>query len=266
MKIGFVSLVIAVAVAADMGALPGRAAGASHAAHAGPSVVARLRLQLRDTRAALVRARADLRSARSELAARRTTSLAAAVLQVRREVGWSKEYAPSSYSVGALTALAAMNYVATHVSSTTYAIVVPPGLPLPTRRLHHHLDSNANAILGAQAGECGYHVIAFRAILKHLGYTVRDVSFAYQDPWTGAPGGHSSVEVYYDGGWHYFDPTYDVYWTNPTSGSVLSIAGERAHAGVEHRNGILALNLFEDRLYGGSDITFETDPATNVSY
>ncbi len=159
-----------------------------------------------------------------------------------------------------------MNYVATHVSSTAYAYVIPPGLPLPVRRTHHHLYSNANAILGAQAGECGYHVIAFRAIMRRLGYTTRDVSFNYQDPWTGKRSGHSSAEVYYNGGWHFFDPTYDVYWTDPTSGKVLSIAEERTSAGVEHRDGILALNLFEDPFYGGNDIAFETDRATEIAY
>ena len=208
----------------------------------------------------LVAARRTNTKLRSEL----SSTLRNAEDQVRREVGWSEKYAPSSYSRGALEALAAMNYVATHVSSTTYAYFIPPGLPLPGRSTD--LDTNANTILKAQAGECSYHVIAFTAIMKHFGYSVRAVNFNYQDPWTGQPGAHSAAEVYYDGAWHFFDPTYDLYWTHPTSGSVLSIADERANGGAEHRDDILALNLFEDPFYGGSDVAFETDPATQVSY
>jgi hypothetical protein len=258
------AVVVAAVVAAAVGTESAQAARTRQAVPRRPSAVSRLQSQLRETQAALARARANLRRARSKLAAE-PTPLEAAVRQVRLEVGWSKGFAPSSYPVGALTALAAMNYVATHVSSTTYAFAIPRGLPLTKRRLKHP-DSSANAILGAQAGECGYHVIAFRAIMRRLGYTVRVVSFGYHDPFTGQPGGHSSAEVRYDGGWHFFDPTYDVYWTNPTNGSVLSIAGERASAGVEHRDGILALNLFEDPLYSGNDVWFETDPAIPMSY
>jgi transglutaminase superfamily protein len=212
----------------------------------------------------LQRQLAAARRTNAKLQSQLSSTLRNAEEQVRREVGWSERYAPSSYSRGALTALAAMNYVATHVSSTTYAYFNPPGLPLPPWSLD--LDSNANTILRAQAGECGYHVLVFTAIMQHLGYMVRAVNFDYQDPWTGKQGAHSAAEVYYDSAWHFFDPTYDLYWTNPTSGSVLSIADERANGGAQHRDDILALNLFEDPFYGGNDVAFETAPATQIFY
>ena len=197
--------------------------------------------------------------------------LAIAEEQVGKEVGWSAEalrLGPNAtgpaYAPAELTALATMNYVATHVSSTTYAFSIPPGLPLPASL--KTLVARANAVLAAQAGPCNYHMYAFIAIMLHFGFQVRDVGFAYRDSWTGEPGSHVGAEVYYDGAWHFFDPTYDVYWTGPASGDVLSIDQARSGGGTLHKNDGLFLNLFEDPLYGGNDTEFETDRATRVSF
>jgi transglutaminase superfamily protein len=232
--------------------------------------IANLHAQLRivtsqenPTHKLLANLRKHMRSFRTQVADGRSP-LANAEHQVREEVGWSKGYAGPSYPLGALTALAAMNYVATHVSATVYAYSFPAGLPF--RKRGKTLTNETNTILTAQAGTCTYHVIAFTAIMHHFGYRVRRVDFSYQDPYTGKPGGHSAAEVYYNGDWHFFDPTYDVYYTDATSGSVLSIADERANGGTVHKYSGLFLNLFEDPLYGGNDTAFETDPATSVAY
>lgn len=188
------------------------------------------------------------------------TPLALGEQQIERAVQWAEQFAPSSYSPGYLTALAAMDFVSTHVSSP--AAVFAPPVPLPPGGDD---TANANAILTAGVGECSYHVLVFDAIMAHFGYSTHAVSFYYQDPWTQAAGAHSAVEVSYEGGWHYFDPTYSVYWTDAATGGVLDITTERqAGNGVEHKNNGLFLNLFENPFYNGNTTGFETDPATSV--
>lgn len=185
--------------------------------------------------------------------------LAVAEQQVARDVAWFHDHiALAGYPDGELYALAAMNYVAGHVDAPATSeapLFAPVGDP----------DSVASQILGAQLGPCSFHVEAFDAIMHHFGYQTRPVSFYYQDSWTQAPGAHSAVEVSYDGGWHYFDPTYDVYWTDPATGNVLDIQTERSTlAGVKHKDDSLFLNMFEDPFYNGDTTGFETDPATSV--
>ena len=188
------------------------------------------------------------------------TALAQAEGQLERKIRWAEQFAPSSYSSGKITALAAMHYVSTHVSSTAAVFAPPVSLPPGGDQAAY-----ANAILSAGVGECSYHVLVFNVLMAHFGYRTRAVSFYYQDPWTLAPGAHSAVEVLYDGAWHYFDPTFSIYWTDPTTGNVLDIATERQGGnGVEYKNNGLFLNLFENPFYNGDTTGFETDPATNV--
>lgn len=188
------------------------------------------------------------------------TALAQAEAQLESKIRWAEQFAPSSYSSGMITALAAMDYVSTHVSSTAAVFAPPVSLPPGGDQAAY-----ANAILTAGVGECSYHVLVFDVLMAHFGYRTRAVSFYYQDAWTQAAGAHSAVEVFYDGVWHYFDPTYSVYWTDPTTGNVLDIATERqAGDGLEHKNNGLFLNLFENPFYNGDTTGFETDPATDV--
>lgn len=177
---------------------------------------------------------------------------AVAFQQVQREVGWAMNADPRSQ--GELTALSAMDYVVGHVSAGAYGYLELNDLPLP--------NSEPDVILGTQAGICGHAAIAFADIMDHFGYSVRSVQFY----WTlsdGTADSHIGVEVQYDGGWHYFDPTFGLYWTDP-SGNVLSITDERASAGVEHKDDVAFTNLIEDPWFGGDDTAFETDPTTTV--
>ncbi len=188
------------------------------------------------------------------------TALAQAEGQLEGKIRWAEQFAPSSYSSGTITALAAMDYVSTHVSSTAAVFGPPVSLPPAGDQAAY-----ANAILTAGVGECSYHVLVFDVLMAHFGYRTRPVSFYYQDPWTLAAGAHSAVEVFYEDAWHYFDPTYSVYWTDPASGNVFDITTERqAGNGLEHKNDGLFLNLFENPFYNGDTTGFETDPATDV--
>jgi hypothetical protein len=58
-----------------------------------------------------------------------------------------------------------------------------------------------------------------------FGYDVRSVQFYYgpDGSWN-----HIADEISYDGGWHYFDPTFGVYYES--GGNVLAIADARAAA------------------------------------
>ncbi len=213
---------------------------------------------------ALVTQRASERDAALQQAAALQVELAAvpqplalAEEQVRREVGWA-EYGYKAngtpYSDGRLIALAAMNYVVGHVSTGAYGYLEAFGGALPT--------SKPDSILGTQAGICGHAALTLAAIIQHFGYSVRSVQFYYTTP-DGSPDSHIAAEVFYDGGWHYFDPTFGVFWTEP-AGGVLGITDTRAGGGTEHKDDVSFTNLVEDPWFAGDDTAFETDQTTMV--
>lgn len=178
---------------------------------------------------------------------------AIAVAQVQHEVQWASGGAPP-YSHDELTALAALEYVVGHVSVAEYGYLEVAKLPLPAH--------TPDAILGAQAGICGETSLAFASIMQHLGYTTRRVAFYWTDPVWG-PDAHTAVEVAYGGSWHYFDPTFDQYWTD-SAGNVMSISGVRASGGTRYKNNLGFTNLIENLWFNGDDTAFQTDPATTV--
>jgi transglutaminase-like putative cysteine protease len=217
-------------------------------------------------RASLVRRTAERDAAQAETASLQKqlasipTPLAAAEQYMARVV-WAAEATDPARPTGEIVALAALGYVAdNHVNLFMRSYLLTHGglPPLAT----------ANATLAAQAGLCGNAAIVFATLVRHLGFTVRSVGFYYDDP-PGAPNGHTAAEVYYGGGWHYFDPTFSLYWRDASSGNVLDIHTVRASGGIEHKNNDLLFNVIEnprDRGGGGtgSDTWFETDPATTV--
>ena len=191
----------------------------------------------------------------AQIAADTTPSpLAVAVGQVRREVTYAERYAGGvAYAHGRLVAQAAMDYVVEHVSPTAYGYLEIFGGQLP--------GPTPDAVLGAQAGLCGDAALAFAAIVKRLGLSARSVQFYYDDPGN-VPDSHIAVEVSYDGGWHYFDPTFGVFWTDAT-GNVLPITDVRAGSGTQQKDDLGFTNLVENTFYG-DDTWFETDPTTVV--
>jgi hypothetical protein len=182
------------------------------------------------------------------------TPLEVAVQQVSREVAYAEKYAGGvPYSHGRLVAQAAMDYVVEHVSPTAYGYLEIFGGQLP--------GPTPDAVLGAQAGLCGDAALAFAAIVKQLGLGARSVQFYYDDPGN-VPDSHIAVEVSYDGGWHYYDPTFGVFYTDAT-GSVLPIRDVRAGSGTEQKDELTFTNLVENTFYG-DDTWFVTDPTTVV--
>jgi transglutaminase-like putative cysteine protease len=183
------------------------------------------------------------------------TPLAVAVEQVRREVAFAEQYGGGApYAHGRLVAQAAMDYVVEHVSSTAYGYLEIFGEPLPA--------STPDAVLGSQAGICGHAALAYAAIVKRLGLPAQSAQFYYDDPGN-VPDSHIAVEVLYDGGWHYYDPTFGVFFTDAT-GNVMSITDARAGGATKHKDEVSFTNLVEDTYYG-DDTWFMTDPATVVA-
>jgi len=218
---------------------------------------------LAQTNATLAQTRADLTVSQAQAAALQAkldaipTPLAIAEEQVHREVGWVEyedRFNGEIHSDGQLVSLSAMNYVVGHVSTGAYGYLEVFGGTLPTAR--------PDSILGTQAGICGHAALSFAAIVRHFGYAVRSVQFYYSTP-EGTPDSHIADEVFYDGAWHFFDPTFGVFWTDP-SGQVMSITDVRANGGTEHKDHASFTNLIEDPWFAGNDTAFETDPATEV--
>lgn len=186
------------------------------------------------------------------------TPLEAAEQYLDRVV-WAAEATDPKRPAGEIVSIAAMNYVAdNHVNLFMRSYLLEHG-GLPSL-------STAGEILGAQAGLCGNAEIAFEALVRHFGYDVHRANFYYDDP-PGTPDGHTAAEVYYNGAWHFFDPTFGLYWRGP-DGNVLDINTVRTSGGIEHKNDDLLFNIIEDERDAGgsgvSDTWFETDPTTVV--
>jgi Transglutaminase-like superfamily len=210
--------------------------------------------QLQQTQKQLADSQAAAASLRAKLDAI-PTPLAAAEEQVRRDVAYEEQNG-LPYSEGRLVAQAAMDYVVGHVSAASYGYLTIEGLPLPS--------STPDSVLGAQAGICGHAALTFAAIVKHFGYQVRSVQFYYDDPPSyDQPDSHIADEVFYEGAWHFFDPTFGVVWVDQDTHGVLSITDARSGLGTESKDAAAFTNLAEDYFYGNGT-AFETDAATTV--
>ena len=128
-----------------------------------------------------------------------------------------------------LVALAAMSYVAGHVSATQYGYL--------TQIAHRPAPVNAEEALQLQAGVCGSARDTMLAILRRLHTKARSVDAYYSTP--DAPvNGHSTVEVWYQGAWHWFDPTWATIYVKPGTSQwkvlslvdVLRLPPARQHA------------------------------------
>jgi hypothetical protein len=162
-------------------------------------------------------------------------------------------------------ALAAMDYTIGHIRTGMYGYLeglyheAPGGPDLPS--YYAPIDS----LLAAQTGICLHAERVFGAIVSALGLPVRDVGFNYTEP-DGSPDAHATAEVFYAGGWHWFDPTFGVYYKDAT-GNALSIADVRLGLGTRVKDDAAFVNVVENPESKNGDTTwFETDPATTVVY
>jgi hypothetical protein len=218
-----------------------------------------MQVQLAQLQRTVNEAKAQLGSAEAQSRALRARvdaippPVAVAVEQVRREVAYVRG-GLAQYSRGQLISEAAMDYVAGHVSDTAFGYL---------EMVHGTLPHTANGALRTQAGICTEAAVTFATIVHRFGFAVRSVDFNYVDPLPiGTPDGHTAVEVRYNGGWHFFDPTYALFWTD-ANGGVLSIASVRAGLGALQKNIASFTNVFETGVLG-NDTWFETDPATGI--
>lgn len=284
---------VALAIAATASAQPSKKVlRLRHQLHSMAVARNKARGQLATTRKRLAISQAQIQSLQSQLSstssllAQRTTErdsalgqvaslqarldaipspLAIAEQDVRREVEWAEGGGAPGTSVpllGKNVALAAMDYTIGHVRVGAYGWYenyfgeAPGGPDLPSYEL------TANEILAGQAGICGHAARVFAQIVSDLGFPVRSVQFSFNDP---TPDGHIAVEVFYDGAWHYFDPTFGQFWKD-ASGNVLGISDVRSGLGARVKDDAAFVNLIEGpALPGGDSSWYETDPATVVT-
>jgi hypothetical protein len=185
-----------------------------------------------------------------------STPFERAVEHIRREVDYT-EWALASANLttmsrDALIAHAAMQYVVGHVSAPAYGYRNQFGGGLP--------QSTASSVLDTGAGICGHAALTFAALVQRFALPVRSVQFYYPD----GINNHIAAEVFYDGAWHYFDPTWGAYYRD--GNEILSISAARARPDAET---LLEYDttLFWHRVasLGGSEpVGAETDPSTRV--
>jgi transglutaminase-like putative cysteine protease len=152
-----------------------------------------------------------------------------------------------------------MDYTYGHVRSAVFGYFEDVRHEGPTGPDMLSYYADVNTILSDQMGICVHHERVFAHIVEAYGLPVRDVGFQYHEA-DGKPNAHSTAEVYYNGGWHWFDPTFGVTYKD-SSGNVLSIADARAGLGTAFKDDAGFENLL------APDATwFEMDPATSVTY
>lgn len=106
-----------------------------------------------------------------------------------------------------LVSLAAMSYVVGHVSAAQYGYL---------ETAHHALPQTPAEALAEQAGICGQAASTMLAILNHFHVRARRVAIYYSTPHTRV-NGHTTVEVRFEGAWHWLDPTWGTVYVRPNT-------------------------------------------------
>ena len=184
-------------------------------------------------------------------AARGPTELVRAVTQVDREVTYVQLLNPSS-SREALIAQSAMNYISGHVTAPAYGYLnVVAGTPPAAM---------AESVLQAGAGICGHAALTYAAILHRFNIPVRSVQFYYPD----GVSNHIADEAYYDGDWHYYDPTWGAFYADGDDVLSITEARNRPDAQSLLRQYDTLFWRWVERRQGVPELGRETDPATRV--
>lgn len=106
-----------------------------------------------------------------------------------------------------LIALSAMQYTEFNVSPALYCVLQEnDSEEIQKRSLYE--------ILYTQSGLCGDMSVVFANIIKEFDIKYRIIQFYYSNT-------HVAVEIYYNGGWHYYDPTWGIYFLKDSK--ILSI-------------------------------------------
>jgi hypothetical protein len=183
------------------------------------------------------------------------SELQRAVEQVRQEVDYTRFISnregrpvPDEY----LISLATMNYVVGHVTAPAYGY-------------RHELASialpwDAESALFMQAGLCGTAAWTFAVIVKQFGVQVRSAEFYFSS----GIDNHIAAETYYDGDWHYFDPTWGLTFSNGSDVLSLTEAREGQPHSIRYDQNLLWYLTAPTSLIG--EIPLLTDPSTRVEF
>ena len=129
-----------------------------------------------------------------------------AVQKISQEVQFVKKYFKDS-DEDFLKALATMNYVVGHVSAPNYAYL------RDSVGVSHEVED----VLKNEAGICRSAQDAFMAIAEGLGLQMRNMYIWYSKSDKKERAGHATVEVFYKGKWHWFDPTWGTFYRFPNA-------------------------------------------------
>ena len=116
----------------------------------------------------------------------------------------------------------------------------PPGRP----DLPPYLAS-VNTMLATQTGICFQAERAFARIVRSPPGSPCAISGSTTTTPTESPDAHAAAEVYYDGDWHFFDPTFGQFWIDGAGERSLD-RGNSRRGGTVHRDDALFTNLIED--------------------
>jgi hypothetical protein len=177
--------------------------------------------------------------------------LARAVVEIRRRVEFAKGWIWGGFpDQSFLVCVAAMNHVVWSVNPFAWASRVANGEPLPS--------ADAESALERQAGLCGHAAITYAAIVSAFELPVRPVQFYWRSSF--GDRSHIACEVFYADAWHFFDPTWGVFYEQ--GGIVLGIESVRAGAACTlRRDETLLYALIGD---SWADLDCLTDPTTRV--
>lgn len=117
-----------------------------------------------------------------------------------------------------LAALIVTNYVIGHISPPAYGQLRHTGKPLPTGGQDAVIAERALAV---EAGLCGQASSLAMVLYGRLRVKARQLDILYPE------GGHTTVEVRYDGGWHWFDPILGYHYVE--ADNVLSLIDALQH-------------------------------------
>ncbi len=131
--------------------------------------------------------------------------LAKAIETIRKQVQWFGPN-PEKYSREFLYGIATMNHVQSRISPLNYSILVKTNKKPPR---------DTEECLALEAGICGNQVQAFLAIVKQFGIRARQVEFYLRGSIPAKNHSHICAEVFYAGGWHFFDVTWGTFYRIP---------------------------------------------------
>jgi hypothetical protein len=144
---------------------------------------------------------------------------ARAIEEIREQIQYVERILPDARH-NYLVALAVNSYVVGHVSATAYGYLHEiADRPLPTGP---DMAALAEAALRTGAGICGQAAAVAMTLYDALGVESRLLQIYYVLP-DGTTAGHTTTEVFYGGAWHWFDPTWGIFYRDDKVDSLVEV-------------------------------------------